>query len=181
MNHFHYRFLSGKPLIDRSSIPHFEYRLDNNLANRRTELRAKICQLDSLPSVAIGVRLESELPEIRDVSSLLDILHTTADMLAKVGGKPNDSLVTTIKELKIISYKSKSFREVIPKSLDVFTLGHLEQLMVKLRFIRAKRMVCNNQSPFDKASKSFCEQLPLSLVQSIDKLLHIVQPGSLFN
>ena len=181
MNHFLYRFLSGKPLIDKLSIPHFEYRLDNIPANRCTELRSKICQLDSLPSAAFGVQLESELPEIRDVSSLLDILHTTADLLAKVGGKQNDSLIAAIKSLKIISFKSKAFRDVLPKSLDILTLGHLEQLMLKLRFIRAKRMVCNNQSPFDKASKSFCEQLPLSLVQSIDKLLHIVQPGLLFS
>ena len=176
-----FRFLSGRPLIEVGSIPHFEYRLDNDTANTLEELRAQIEQLDSLPSNAIGVKLESELAEIRDVSSLLDILQTTTGILAKIGGNQNESLVQAILRLKIISKDSANFKEFIPKSLEYFKLGHLEQLMIKLRFIRAKRMVCNNQTPFHKADKSFREQLPGELIQSIDKLLHLVQPGLITN
>jgi len=58
-------------LIDANSIPHFEYKLDNLGGRGWEQLRAKIPQFDSLPSIAIGVQLESELPEIRDISSLL--------------------------------------------------------------------------------------------------------------
>lgn len=172
-----FRFLSGKPLIQVESIPHFEYRLDNNTADAMEELRTKIPQLDSLPSVAIGVKLESELAEIRDVSSLLDILQTTAGILAKIGGNQNEPLLQVITHLKIISSDMKNLKNIIPKSLDYLTLGHLEQLVIKLRFIRAKRMVCNNQSPFHAADKSFREQLPRQLIPSIDKLLQLVQPG----
>ena len=65
-------------MIDPNSIPHFEYKLDDLGGRGWEQLRAKIPQFDSLPSTALGVQLESELPEIRDISSLLVPISPTS-------------------------------------------------------------------------------------------------------
>ena len=95
--------MSGKPLIDAKSVPHFEYRLDNLAGYNWNQLKAKVPQFDSLPSVYATAQLESELPQTRDVSSLLDILQTTANTVALIGGDSNVSLPKTIVQLKIAS------------------------------------------------------------------------------
>jgi hypothetical protein len=163
--------VSGKPLIDAKSVPRFEYRLDNLGGYNWNQLNAKVPQFDSLPSIYATAQLESELPQTRDVSSLLDILQTTANTVALIGGDRNASLPKTIVQLKIAS------KQVLPKSLDPFKVGHLQPLMVKLRFVRAKSMVCNNQWPFDKANKLFRQHLPEKLYPTVDRLLRHVQPG----
>ena len=177
--YFIFRFISGKPLIDLNTVPRFVYRLDVLGGQGLEQLKAKIPQFDSIPSTAIGVQLESELPEIRDISSLLDILQTTVDTLALVGGTNQESLSKKIHQLKITSFKGR-IKVQLPKSLDNFKLGHLEALMVNLRFVRAKRMVHNNHPPFHKADKVFYEPLPEQLLPSIDEMLHHVQPGQYF-
>jgi hypothetical protein len=145
--------LCGKPLIDEKTIPRFEYRLDNRRQGW-DDLKVKVQQFDSLPSSA---QLEAELPDIRDVSSLLEVLQTTANMLALVGGESSDSLSKKIKSLKIIpaapkSPKRRHEKPSLPKALDNFKLGHLELLVIKLRYVRAKRMICVNQTPFHQVS-----------------------------
>ena len=78
-------------------------------------------------------QLESELPEIRDVSGLLMLLRTTADILAQVGGKSSDSLVKTMARLKV-GLPSAS-EPPLSKALRSFQLGHLEPLMIRFRDI----------------------------------------------
>ena len=78
-------------------------------------------------------QLESELPEIRDVSGLLMLLRITADILAQVGGKSSDSLVKTMARLKV-GLPSAS-EPPLPKALRSFQLGHLEPLMIRFRDI----------------------------------------------
>ena len=51
-------------------------------------------------------QLESELPEIRDVSGLLMLLRITADILAQVGGKSSDSLPKTMVRLKVVLHNN---------------------------------------------------------------------------
>ncbi len=38
----------------------------------------------SLPSEAVGIQLESDLPEVRDVSKLMETVETTANVVALV-------------------------------------------------------------------------------------------------
>ena len=171
-----FRFIIGKPIIDASSVPHFLYRLDDLGGQSLQQLKLKIPQFDSIPSTALGVQLESELPEIRDISSLLDILKTTVDTLTLVGGSSQESLSKKIHQLKITSFKGR-IKLVLPKSLDNFKLGHLEALMVNLRFVRAKRMISNNHPPFHKADKVFYQSMPDELIPSVDEMLHHVQRG----
>ena len=78
-------------------------------------------------------QLESELPEIRDVSGLLMLLRTTADILAQVGGKSSDSLVKTMTRLKVVVHNTAS-EPALPKALRSFQLGHLEPLMIRYRY-----------------------------------------------
>ena len=163
-------------MIDSNTVPRFVYRLEVLGGQGLEQLKAKIPQFDSIPSTAIGVQLESELPEIRDISTLLDTLQTTVDTLALVGGSSQESLSKKIHQLKIASFKGR-IKNVLPKSLDNFKLGHLEALMVNLRFVRAKRMVHNNHPPFHKADKVFYQHLPEELLPTIDVMLHHVQPG----
>ena len=173
------RFISGKPLIDANSIsvPRFDYRLEGFNVRGFEDLRAKIPQFESIPSTALGVQLESELADIRDISTLIDVLQTTANTLSIIGGESRDILSRKIHQLKTASAaKGKSAK--IPKSLDHFQLGHIEPLLIRLRFVRAKRMVLNQHLPFHKADREFCQTVPEDLLQSIDHLLHHVQPGS---
>jgi hypothetical protein len=65
----------------------------------------------------------------------------------------------------------------LPKCLDNFKLGHLEQLILGLRFVRSKSMVYINQLPFYQSDRDFCQQFPEELLPSIDNLLQHVQPG----
>ena len=175
------RFLSGKPMIDTKTIPRFEYRLDNLSFQGWEDLDSKIRQFKSLPSKSVADHLESELPMIRDVSSVLEILQVTANTIALLDPqsvKSEDSLLETIRRLKIVP---QSDSKVLPKSLGQLKLGHLVPVMIQLRFVRAKRMVCNNQPPFHKSAEPFHEQLPQHMLPSIDKLLHRVQPGKMNN
>lgn len=126
-----------------------------------------------LPSAAICAQLESDLPETRQVSALLSMLQVAADMLAQVGGENEESLSKTMKRLKIVPAG-----EALPKSLGNFRLGHLELLLNKLRFVRAKRMVLNNHWPFENAPKEFFEPVSLELLGSAEQMLHHVVPGS---
>ena len=74
-------------------------------------------------------QLESELPEIRDVSGLLMLLRITADILAQVGGQSCDSLVKTMTRLKVVAPSASE--PPLPKALRSFQLGHLEPLMIR--------------------------------------------------
>lgn len=172
------RFISGKPLIDANSVPRFEFS-DGSAVRGFEDLRAKIPQFETIPSTAVGVQLESELADIRDISTLIDILQTTANTVSIVGGDSRDSLSKKILLLKTAATvgKGKTVKNWLPKSLDHFQLGHIEPLMVKLRFVRAKRMVINNHLPFHKSDKTFFKEVPEKLLPSIDDMLHHVQPG----
>jgi hypothetical protein len=158
--------------VDPNTVPRFEYRFDAFRGHKFDLLRSKILMFDSLPSAAVCVQLESELPEIRQVSALLSALQIAADMLAQVGGKSDDSLSRTMKKLKIVPAG-----ESLPKSLGHFQLGHLELLLVKLRFVRAKRMVLNNHWPFQNARKEFFEPITPSLLALAELMIHHIAPG----
>jgi len=68
----------------------------------------------------------------------------------------------------------------LPKCLDNFKLGHLEQLILGLRFVRSKSMVYINQLPFYQSDRDFCQQLPEELLPSIDNLLRCAMKSSNF-
>jgi hypothetical protein len=68
------RFISGKPLVDPNSVLRFEFS-DGSAVRGFEDLRAKIPQFESIPSTAVGVQLESELVDIRDISTMIDILQ----------------------------------------------------------------------------------------------------------
>jgi hypothetical protein len=74
--------------------------------------------------------------------------------------------------LKIVSSK-----EHLPKSLENFRVEHLAALLIRLRFIRAKRMVLNSQWPFENVSKFFYEPIPKRLLDSAEEMMHHVHPG----
>jgi hypothetical protein len=59
-------FISGKPLIDNTSIPRF-YGQHELAAGRWAELGSKISQFNSIPSTA---QLEWQLPDISDITEL---------------------------------------------------------------------------------------------------------------
>ena len=136
------------------------------------QLRDKIEMSDSIPSSVIGVQLENELVEIRDVSWLLQKLCVTASFLCHVGGSEKDSLPDRMAELKIVGR-----RDSLPKALKHFKVEHLLPLIIKLRFVRAKRMVLNNQWPFENTGREFFEPVPKNLLAKIEEMLHHVQPG----
>jgi hypothetical protein len=104
-------------------------------------------------------------------------LKTTADTLVLVGGESDESLTKKILQLKIAAFKGRSAKHVLPKSLEHFKLGHLEPLMIRLRFVRAKRMVWNNHRPFHKTDKAFFQPFPDDHLPSIDAMLHHIHPG----
>jgi hypothetical protein len=67
---------------------------------------------------------------VRDVSGLLMLLRTTADILAQVGGGDDSaaqSLTHTMIRLKIVPPNN----ELLPKALLNFNVEHLEQLMIR--------------------------------------------------
>ena len=47
----------------------------------------------------------------------------------------------------------------------------------RLRFVRAQRMVLNNQWPFEHAGRAFFLGLTEQLVAAAEEMLHHVQPG----
>jgi hypothetical protein len=63
---------------------------------------------------------------VRDVSGLLMLLRTTADILAQAGGDSAQSLTHTMIRLKIVPPN-----ELLPKALRNFNVKHLEQLMIR--------------------------------------------------
>jgi hypothetical protein len=105
--------------------------------------------------------------------------QTTANTVSIIGGDPRDSLSKKILLLKTAATvgKGKAVKNWLPKALDHFQLGHIEPLMIRLRFVRAKRMVLTNHLPFHKADKTFFKGIPANLLPSIDEMLHHVQPG----
>jgi hypothetical protein len=100
-----------------------------------------------------------ELPEISDVSYLLDVLETTVRTLSLVGGEPDEQLHDTVVQLKIARpslkgrFKRDPTEQYLPKALASFNLCHVKALVSWLRLVRAKRMVANNQTPFHKANR----------------------------
>jgi hypothetical protein len=50
--------------------------------------------------------------------------------------------------------------------------------MIRLRFVRATRMILNNHWPFDKAEEVFFEALPRETLAAVENLIHHVQPGA---
>lgn len=162
----------GKPLIDSNSAPKFEFSFDAYRGLDLDLLRNKIRMSDSIPSSVIGLQLENELVEIRDVSWLLQKLSVTASFLCHVGGGSKASLPDRMLELKIVAREDS-----LPKSLKYFKVEHLLALMIRLRFVRAKRMVLNNQWPFENAGKEFFEAIPKDLMAKAEAMLHHVRPG----
>ena len=84
----YFRFLTGKPLINVESIPVFQFRLDK--PGGLEKLSSKIAQSRHVPSEAIAVQLESDLPDIRDVSALISILQTTASIVMLIDNQKLD-------------------------------------------------------------------------------------------
>jgi hypothetical protein len=49
--------------------------------------------------------------------------------------------------------------------------------MIRLRFVRAKRMIVNEHWPFHHAERVFFDPIPQALLPAVETLLHHVQPG----
>lgn len=169
----YFRFLTGKPLINVESIPVFQFRLDK--PGGLEKLSSKIAQSRHVPSEAIAVQLESDLPDIRDVSALISILQTTASIVMLIDNQKLD-LDEPLPEV-ICSLQITASRDLLPKPLGQFRLRHLEAAIKRLNFVRARRMVQNEVMPFVWAQMSFLEPLPLELIPSVEKMLHHVRPG----
>ena len=171
----YHRYLLGKPLIKAETIPVFEYRLDNLGCGGFEQLRSKIPQAVSLPSAIVGTQLEADLPEVRDVAAMIEIIQTTANIVSLVA----DDNVDVDKPLSeiILSFKIVASLDQLPRVLPHLKLKHLEPLSRKLKFIRVRRMIRNGLIPFSRVDPSFQEPLGPGLMSSVQELLKHVRPG----
>lgn len=171
-----HRYLSGKPLIKAGSVPVFEYRLDNLGIGGFEQLRSKIPQAASLPSETIGLALEAELPEVRDVARMIEILQTTANIVSLVADE-NVDVNKPLPEV-ILGFKIVASVDQLPRSLRQLMLEHLETLSRKLKLVRVRRMHHNGLMPFSR-TESFQEPLGPDLMAAVRNLLKHVRPGLL--
>ena len=169
------RYLSGKPLIDFKSIPSFEYRLDNLGVGGFEQLKQKIPQAGTLPSEALELQLEGELPEVRDVARLIEIIQTTANVVSLVAAENVDA-GKSLPEL-ILGFKIVTSQDQLPRALRQLKLEHLEPLSRKLKFVRVRRMFRNGQMPFTRADAAFQEPLGPELMHFVQELLKHIRPG----
>ena len=169
------RYLSGKPLIDFKSIPSFEYRLDNLGVGGFEQLKQKIPQATTLPSEALELQLEGELPEVRDVARLIEIIQTTANVVSLVAAENVDA-GKSLPEI-ILGFKIITSQDQLPRALRQLKLEHLEPLSRKLKIVRVRRMFRNGQMPFSRADAAFQEPLGPELMHFVQKLLKHIRPG----